>query len=135
MIVDRRGHAPGIGKWDSCGYPATCIGAESAAGDYAVQMGMEVESASPGVQDGGDAEQGAEAAGVGRQARESLGGGAEQHREDPAAVREGQSAQLGRQGEDDVEVVGRHEAVDALLDPASLATHWHVGQWRLRHEL
>jgi hypothetical protein len=48
---------------------------------------------------------------------------------------EGDGGDLGGQGEDDVEV-GRGQQVGlAFGQPDPAAEPWHLGQWRLRHEL
>jgi hypothetical protein len=82
---------------------------------------MELEVARPRVEDGGDAEARAEAGGIERERAERPRGGAEQAREEAAAVAEREGTERGREREDDVEVVAREEPRHPRLDPPRLA--------------
>ena len=63
----------------------------------------------PGVEDGGDADLGAEVLWIGGDGEHRLGGGAEQEVVEPGLVLPGDAGDLGRQREDDVEVADRQE--------------------------
>ena len=67
------------------------------------------EVLSPGVQHRGDAELGAEVAGVAREALQRGGRGAEQQRVEPARVDAHEGVEGVRQREDDVEVLDRQQ--------------------------
>ena len=68
-----------------------------------------VEGLPPGVEDGGDADIGAEVLGIGRDRQQRLGRGLEQERIDRRLVLVGDGADRRRQGEDDVVVGDRQE--------------------------
>jgi hypothetical protein len=107
--------------------PLRAVERDATAGDDAMQVGVELQVAGPGVQHGRDAGDGAETGGVAPQGEERPGSGAEQNCEDQPSVAEGERAQGGRQGEDDVEVVGVEDARHAPLDPARLAQALALG--------
>ena len=85
------------------GDPTLAIRRYAAARNDAVDMGMVIEVLAPGVQDGGDADVGAEVLGVGRDGRERLGRGREQQSIDLGLVLVGDRADRGWQREHDVE--------------------------------
>jgi hypothetical protein len=84
--------------------PALSIKGDAAARHNHVDMGMMHQRRSPGVQHGGDADAGAEVTGIGGDRQQRLGRGAEQQIVDDGLVVEGDGGDLGRHGEDDVEV-------------------------------
>ena len=111
-------------------------GDEPAARDDAVDVGVVLEVLAPGVEDGQEADLGPEVLGVGGDLLQGLGGGAEQEAVDHPWVLQGDRAERRRESEDDVEVLDR--AATRLPGPPSTraaAVAWHLGQWRLRHEL
>jgi hypothetical protein len=69
-----------------------------------MDMGMMLEGRAPGVQDGGDADLGAEMPRIGGDGRERLGRRSHQDSIDDSLVLEGDRGRFRRQGEDDVEV-------------------------------
>ncbi len=91
---------------------------EAAGGDDRVHVRVEGQLPGPGVQHERGAEPGAEPAVA--ELEQGLGGGVKERVEDHVrgAAREG--SQLGRQGEDDVEVPDVEQALAALLDPMLL---------------
>jgi hypothetical protein len=101
-----------------CREPALPIRGEPAPGDDTVQMGMYMEFASPGVQDGGDAELSSQPAWIAAQLEQSTGCGLEQRVEEEPRLSLSQTAKLSRQGEGDVEVVGIKQAIESLVEPA-----------------
>lgn len=100
---------------------------KTAAGDDAMQVGMEVELPCPGVQDGRDPEEPAEATGIAPHGEQSLRGGAEQQGEDQAAIVQREPTQSTRKCEYDMEVVGWQDALGALLDPVGLGQALTLG--------
>src|SRR5439155_1395884 len=85
------------------GDPPRRVEREAPTRDDAVEVGMELEVAGPGVQHGGHAEACPQPGGIAADGEERLRGGAEQQREEPSAVAQDQRAERGGQGEDDVE--------------------------------
>jgi hypothetical protein len=69
------------------------------------------------VEDGEEAELRTEELRVGRRLEERLRGGTEEDRVDDLLVAQGELGDLGRQGEDDVEVGNGEELVGPLLQP------------------
>ena len=69
------------------------VGREAAAGHEAVEVGMEVEVAGPGVEDGGHAETAAETVRVEAQSEEGAGGRPEEEREQAPTVAEREGAE------------------------------------------
>ena len=78
---------------------------------------MMLQGLTPGVEDHGHAELGAEMPGIGRDGGEGLGGRAEQHRIDHGLVLEGDLANRRRQCEDDMEVWHRQQLGLPLREP------------------
>ncbi len=79
------------------------------------------------MQDRGDAEQPAEAAGIAAEREQGAGGGNEEDLEEALAVVEGERLELLGDSEDDVEVVGGQHAFHPLGDPAGLAQALTLG--------
>ena len=71
----------------------------------------------PGVQNGGDADAGAEVLGIGRDREHGLGGGLEQQVVDDRLVVIGDVGDGRRHGEDDVEVADRQQLCFTLGEP------------------
>jgi len=100
--------------------PAVGLAVETAAGNNAVNVGVEQELTGPGVQDEGEADLGTEALGVAAEGEQGVGGGREEQVEEHAAVAVDERSQQRWQSEDEMEVVGQKEALFALLDPVEL---------------
>ncbi len=98
--------------------PGDAVGSEAPGRDEQMDVGMPLERASPGVQHGESADMCAEKARVGAERRERVEGSAEQHAEQRALVLAHGASQLGRQGEDDVEIWHRQKQVSLPLEPA-----------------
>ena len=98
--------------------PALLIGGESAARDDAMQMGMVQEILPPGVQDGEEADLGAEVAGIGGNGEQCLRDHPEEHGVDQLLGVESDPGHLGGQGEHDVEVGDRQQFGLPLFEPA-----------------
>src|SRR5207249_2906800 len=107
--------------------PAGAVGRQAAAGDDAVDVGVELEVAGPGMEDHGDAEAGAEPSRVVAQREERAPGSAEQEGEEAPAVAEDEGAQRGGQREDDMEVRRREELRDPGVEPARFAQGFALG--------
>ena len=90
----------------AAGDPTGAAACEPAARDDAVQMRRMDERLAPGVQDGEEADLGAEVAGVGSDRAERLGDGAEEQTVDDGLVLGGDLGDRRGHGEDDMEVLG-----------------------------
>src|SRR5947207_7267578 len=90
--------------------PPRPLDGQTPAGDEAMDVGMELKVAGPGVEHRRDAERRAEAAAIATEREQRLRRRREEEREEAAAVVQHEPPQRGRQGEDDVEVQGRQEA-------------------------
>ena len=97
------------------GDPTFAVGGETAAGNDAVQVRMEVQVLPPTMQDGEETEFQTEA--FGRDDEQSLGGGAEENAVDDLLVVEGQRGDLLGEGEDHVEVLDGQQFGAAVLKP------------------
>ena len=84
--------------------PAVAVGSNAATGDDAVQVGVQLQSLPPGMQDGNEADLSAEVLGVGGEGAQSAGGGTEQQGVDNARVLEGEGGDRRGKSEDQVEV-------------------------------
>jgi hypothetical protein len=73
------------------GQPAGAVESKSAAGDDAVEMGMEEQVLAPGVEHRGDADVGAEVLGVPGEGEQGLGGGGEEDLVDDCLVAQGEA--------------------------------------------
>ncbi|MFK4649796.1 hypothetical protein ABIF96_008426 [Bradyrhizobium ottawaense] len=93
----------------SAGDPVRAIGREAAARHDAVDVGMVRQRLPPGVEDGDDADPGAEPAWIGGERRHCLGGGFEQDRINDGLVLKGDRGDRSRQCEDDVEIGNRQQ--------------------------
>ena len=102
----------------AAGDPAVAVRRESAAGHDAVQMGMEQQVLAPGVENGEEADVGAEVLGIASDGEQRLGRGAEQDVVDDLRVVEGEGGDRFRQREDDMEVLDGQQVSVALLEPA-----------------
>jgi hypothetical protein len=107
--------------------PARAVGGEAPAGYDAVQVGMKAQLARPGVQDGGDAQQGATAVGIEPELQQGARRGEEEDLEEADPVAQGQGLALLGHGEDDMEVVDRQHALHALGNPLRLAQALALG--------
>ena len=94
------------------------VGGEAAAGNHAVQVGMQMQVLPPGVQHGEETDLRAQVFGVAGDGEQGSGHGAEQDLVDDFFVVEGDGGDLFRHGEDHVEVLHRQQFGEALLDPA-----------------
>ena len=101
----------------SAGNPATAVARKPPTRDHAVQMGMMDERLAPGVEDGEEADLGAEVAGVGRYGAERLGDGPEEETVDDGLVLGGDLGDRRGHGEDDVEVLGGKQVRPAPFEP------------------
>jgi hypothetical protein len=108
---------------------------ERSARDDAVDVHVLGEGLAPGVEDGGDAEDSAEMARVAAEAQEGGDGGVEQETVEQLGVALGE----GIEGVGSVKTTWKYgmdrTSRRRAASQRSVATHWHLGQWRLRHEL
>jgi hypothetical protein len=109
--------------------PGLAVGREPTAGDDAVGVGMKMQVARPGVQDGGDAKLGgrSEPFRIASEGQERVGGALEEQVEDERAVAPSELAQIARQREHDMEVMDWQDAVEPLLYPARAAQRLALG--------
>jgi hypothetical protein len=91
----------------SSGHPACPVERYPATRHNHVEVGMMSHRRAPAMKHGGGADAGAEVARIGGDGEQRLGCGAEQQVVDHRLVLVGDCADLGRQGEDEVEVAGR----------------------------
>ena len=83
-----------------------------------VQMRMMDERLAPGVEDGEEADLGAEVAGVGGDGAQRLGDGSEEQSVDDGLVLGGDLGDRRRHGEDDMEVLGGQQVRPAPFEPS-----------------
>ena len=107
---EARQHPHGQEEALATGDPAPTVRREPATGYDAVDMGVMGERRAPGMQNGDQAQPCAQSLGVGSDGLQGLGGGLEQQVIDHGLVLEGDGGDLGRQGEDDMEI-GRGQQV------------------------
>ena len=112
-----REDADGQEEAGPAGDPAIALRGEAAAGDDAVQMGVEGKIRAPGMQDGEEADRGAEVLGVGGDLAQGAGCGAEEQGVECALVLQGDRGDRGGQREDDMEILAVQQFVPALGDP------------------
>ena len=97
--------------------PSTPVGIEPAAGDEHVKMRMPFKGPRPGVKDGDGADVRAKISRIQRKGRERLEGGAEEDIEQDALMRAHEPAQLGGQGEDEMEIGDGQKCFALPFDP------------------
>ena len=97
--------------------PAATIAGEATAGNDAMQVWVIGELSGPGMQDGGDGELCAEPFRVAPELQQRGARAVEEQVEAAVRMTTAEWTQLGRQGEDDVEVVGRQQPLLAALQP------------------
>jgi hypothetical protein len=95
--------------------PAVMVGGQTAAGNDAMQVGMEVQVLAPGMEDSEKPGFHPEALRIGSNREQSLGDGAEEHVVDDVLVVEGDRGDRCRQSEDHVEIFGGQQLGGALL--------------------
>src|SRR5215469_10285200 len=110
--------ADGKEEAGAAGYPAGAVVAEAAARDGAVDVRVMAEVLTPGVEDGEEAEVGAEVFGVASDGEKSLGNRAEEDAVNDALVLESDAVEFGGDGKDDVEVGDREEFGFTASEPA-----------------
>lgn len=93
------------------------------------------ERRAPRVKHSGDADPGAEVLGISGDGQHRIGHGHEQQIIDERLVVIGDRGDLGREGEDDVEVAGREEVGLAGLEPLRAAAPSGTRQCRLKQLL
>src|SRR5579862_3109923 len=98
-------------------HPAHAVGGDTSARHNAVDVRVVIEALSPGVQDRGEADVGAEMLGIGGDRRERLSRRLEQQTIDLGLVLVGNRTDLRRQSEHDVEVRHRQQLGLARLKP------------------
>lgn len=99
--------------------PATAIGGKAAGRDDAVDVGVMGEVLRPGMEDGGEANVGAEMTRVGRDIEEGLGRSMEQEIVEALGIPKEERAEGIGKGEDDVEMGHGEDAGQGALDPLS----------------
>lgn len=98
--------------------PAGVAWIETAGGNNAVEMRMQSQVLSPGVQDAEEADLGSEVLGVGGNLKHGLGGGAEEQIIEQPWIALTERVQLVGQGKDDVEVRYAEQVLFAPCEPA-----------------
>ena len=112
-----RQHADRQEEAGPAGDPAGPVRRQAAAGNDDVDVGMVGQRRAPGVQHGGEADARAQMLRIGGDGGQRLGGGPEQQVVDGCLVLEGDGADRGRQGEDDVVVGNRQQLRLAVFEP------------------
>ena len=107
--------------------PARAIERDSTAGHDAMQVRMQMQILSPGMQHREEADVGAEQSGVGGGFKQRGGGRAEQDGVDQLRVLKCQAADLRRQREHDVEVGHGQKLGFALCEPAGASLGLALG--------
>lgn len=97
----------------------TRIGGKAAGGDDAVDVRVMGEVLRPGMEDGGEADQGTEMTRVGREVEKGLSGSMEQEIVKALGIPKEERAEGIGKGEDDVEMRNREDAGQGALDPLS----------------
>ena len=103
----------------AAGDPPRAVGRQAAAGHDHVDVGMVGQRRSPGVQHAGHADPGAHALGIGRDGHHRFRRRLEQQPVDRPLVPVGDLRDLGRQGEDDVEILHRQQVLGARRHPVA----------------
>jgi hypothetical protein len=99
------------------GAPTLAIGAESAAGDDDVEMGMEVELLTPGVEHSGEAQITAQA--MASELEEGLAGAMEEQRIKAGGIEQNQRVEFLGQSEDAMIIGDGKQAGQLVLEPAA----------------
>jgi hypothetical protein len=99
-------------------YPARVAWIETAGGNDAVEMRMQSQVLSPGMQNAEEADFGSEVLGVGRNFKHGLRAGAEEQIVEQPWIALAERVQLVGQGEDDVEVGYAEQILFAPCEPA-----------------
>lgn len=99
--------------------PARRIGGKAAGRDDAVDVGMMGEVLRPGMEDGSEADLGAEMARIGRDVEKGLGGSTEQEIVEALGIPKEERAQGIRKGEDHVEMGHGEDAGEGAFNPLS----------------
>jgi hypothetical protein len=102
----------------SAGDPARAIGRDASAGHDAMQVGVQMQVLTPGMEHGQEADGCAQESRVCRSLQQSLGGGAEQDGVGLSVVLKRQAADLIGQSEHDVEIGDREKLGLPLLEPS-----------------
>src|SRR5271166_3873682 len=114
---EAREHAHGQEESGLAGDPARPVGRQAAAGNDDVDMRVMGQRRTPGVENGGEADAGAQMFGVGGDRGQRLRGGPEQEVVDGGFVVERDGADRGRKSEDDVIVGNRQKLRLAVFEP------------------
>jgi hypothetical protein len=103
-------------------YPLGLVARQTAARDDAMEMGMKAQIPGPGVQDSGNSKLGslAKPFRIRGQGKEGVGGGFKKEGEYLGAIVPREAVQLAREGEDEVKIMNRQDALKASLDPSGL---------------
>ena len=108
---------------------------EPACGNDTVNVGMQEQVLSPGVQDREPTDLGSQVFQIGCDFQQGLCAGSEQQIVKQARVLQGQYIEFVRHGEHDMEIAGVEEFAFACRQPALAGLCWHLGQCRFLHEL
>lgn len=114
-------HTDGKEEARSTGLPGVPVVGEAPCGDDAVHVGMVDEGLAPGVEDGEEAEAGAEVTGIGGDLLERAGGTAQEEIIEDGRILESQRREALRQGEDDMRVGHRQHVDLARFEPRCLS--------------
>ena len=114
---EAREHPHGQEEPGPAGDPALTVRGEPAARHHAMQVRVVHQVLPPGMEDGEEADLGAEVPGIGGNGAQRLGGGGEEQIVDHRLVLVGDGGDLLREREDDVEVGAIQELGFAILDP------------------
>ncbi len=120
----------------AAGDPALAIGGDAAARHHAMHMGMMQQVLSPGVQDGEEADLGAQVLGIGGDGAQGFGAGVKEQVVDEPSCSGRQSAAI---GSGTVKTTWKYSTSSSSACRSSShcarASDWHLGQGRWRQEL
>jgi hypothetical protein len=116
-------------------HPAHAVGGDTSAGYNAVDVRVMMETLSPGVQDGGEADVGAEVPGIGGDRRERLSRRLEQQAIDLGLVLVGMAPICAGRVNTTWKYGTGNSSASRASSQACAAIHWHFGQCRFRQEL
>ena len=114
---DAAEHPDGQEEAAAAGDPAAAVERESAGGHEAVHVRVVQQGLPPGVEEGEEADAGAEMTGIGGHLQERLRGGAEEQVVENARILECEGGEGMRQGEDHVRVRHRQQRGPLLIEP------------------
>jgi len=115
--------------------PLGTIESQAAGGNDVVNVRMNLEVLSPGMEHAKESDVGSQVPGIASQFEHGRGAGAVEQIVEQPLVLEDQSAEFVRQSEGDVEYGTGNSSAERAASHLARSLPWHFGQCRLRHEL